>query len=269
MDPSGPLAAVARTGRALAALVVPLECPGCGRWDTHCCEACGAALAGPARRREEDAPRLDRLDGVAPLPVWAVSTYAGAVRGVVVAWKDRGRVDLDPLVRASMRRAGRLLAGPVAGEGPLAVVPAPSTRSAIRSRGRDVVRGLAEAVARGLGERGCPATTESVLELSRRGGQVGRGVRGRGARLDRVRVRRRVVPPGVDCLLVDDVLTTGATLAACEDALVAAGARVLGGVVLAATPPPGAGLGRSGPDTPAHEYRPVPRRVTLGSQHHG
>ncbi|WP_194216608.1 ComF family protein [Cellulosimicrobium cellulans] len=45
--------------------------------------------------------------------------------------------------------------------------------------------------------------------------------------------------PVVPCLLVDDVVTTGATLAACERALTSAGALVLGAVALAATPSPG------------------------------
>ena len=45
--------------------------------------------------------------------------------------------------------------------------------------------------------------------------------------------------PVVACLLVDDVVTTGATLAACERALTSAGALVLGAVALAATPSPG------------------------------
>jgi predicted amidophosphoribosyltransferase len=49
---------------------------------------------------------------------------------------------------------------------------------------------------------------------------------------------------GRTVLLLDDVLTTGATLAACEQALAQAGAVVIGAVTIAATPSPGGPAGR-------------------------
>ena len=83
----------------LGRLVVPVVCPGCGAPDVPWCSGCVAALApGPPRRVEADAPRLDRLDGVAPLPVWACASYVGPVRELLPAWKDQGRLDLTPLM---------------------------------------------------------------------------------------------------------------------------------------------------------------------------
>ena len=68
--------------------------------------------------------------------------------------------------------------------------------------------------------------------------QVGLASRARAAnKADALRVRRAVTAP---VLLVDDVVTTGATLASAQAALERAGALVLGGLVLAATPAPGA-----------------------------
>lgn len=56
--------------------------------------------------------------------------------------------------------------------------------------------------------------------------------RTRGART----VRPRLAMDGVSVVVVDDVLTTGSTLAACVDAVRSAGGSVLGAVVLSAAP---------------------------------
>ncbi|MBO1750907.1 ComF family protein [Actinotalea sp. BY-33] len=233
----------------MARLVLPVQCPGCGVWDQPLCPPCERLLRGclgdgPVRRCEQHVPRLDRMDGTTPLPVWVATDYAGPVRGVVVAWKDRGRTDLSrPLGRAATdlgRGVAADLATATAGE-PVRVVPVPSTARARRRRGEDLVGGLAAAVARGLTEQGVPA--HPVPRLSRRGGgrdQVGLGARARdvntaGAwRLRPGYAEDRRAPH----LLVDDVVTTGSTLAGCERALSGSGALVLGAVVLAATPPP-------------------------------
>ncbi len=243
--------------RELARLVVPVVCAGCGVPDELCCPRCAALLDGAPRRVETAAPRLDRLDGVPPLPVWALVDYTGAVRHLVVAWKDRGRLDLDRLLAGRLRRAAATVASSVgsvaASSGtvtgrvpgrppPVLVVPAPSTAAARRVRGREPVRVLAQAVARGLTDAGVPAVVAPVLRRRGRArDQVGLGSRARGRNLAAsVAVRSRALertPRGV-CLLVDDVLTTGATVAAAERALDAAGAEVVGALVVAATPPP-------------------------------
>lgn len=246
--------------RELSRLLLPVACP-CGVPDVPWCAACAAALAGPPVRVEDAAPRLDRLDGVPPLPVWAPAPYTGPVRDVVVHWKDRGRADLDGLLGPVIRRtaAGSAAALPA---GRLLVVPVPSGAAARRARGREPVRVLAREVAAGLRSAGADARLAALLHRPGRArDQVGLGTRARGRNLAAaVRVTRRgrdLLDPAsraarggvpgrrgasgapVQCLLVDDVLTTGATLAAAERALEQAGAAVLGAIVLAATPPPG------------------------------
>lgn len=249
--------AVVAWSRTLVRLLVPIECPGCGATDVSLCAACARTLTSAPTRREGDAPRLDRMDGSRPLPVWASAPYTGPLRGLVVAWKDKGRLDLSADLEEAAFRAGRDLApwvrGAVeqvrdvaGGRAQLLVVPAPSSGAARRARGREPVRGLAQALARGLVAGGVDAAPAPVLTQRGRD-QVGLGSRRRGARLGAVHLarpaRHRALRPGLPgpgalCLLVDDVLTTGATLAACERALEEAGARVLGAFVLAATPPP-------------------------------
>ena len=239
--------------RELARLLLPVACP-CGELDVPWCEGCAGLLTRPPVRAELGAPRLDRLDGVPPVPVWAVTAYTGPVRDVIVHWKDRGRADLDRLLAPALRAAAaclspelrrvldeQLLGAP--GRPPVAVVPVPSSRAARRARGREPVGVLAAAVARGLHDAGVPVRV--VPALARRGSgrdQVGLGARARGRNLTgAVRMTRRgsrELGQRSTCILVDDVLTTGATLAAVERALEAHGHDVLGATVLAATPPP-------------------------------
>lgn len=226
--------------RELARLVVPVACP-CGVPDVVWCAACARTLAGAPLRVEAGAPRLDRVDGAAPLPVWGLAPYAGPLRDVVVHWKDRGRADLDHLLAPAAGRLGSTVALALP-PGRVLVVPVPSSGAARRARGREPVRVLARAATAGLRSEGADARLAGVL---RRSGpardQVGLGSRARGRNLAAaVRVSRpgRARLAGAWCLLVDDVLTTGATLAASETALERAGGRVLGAIVLAATPPP-------------------------------
>lgn len=249
----------------LARVVVPVQCPGCGAFDVVLCASCRSAVCVPVERCEADAPRLDLLDGRPVLPVWARAAYEGPVREIILAWKDRGRTDLTAVLREDFGAAVGELApalgdaltcrdprgdgvasdddvprGVTSGASPLLVVGAPSSRGAVRRRGADLVAGLAGAAAAALSTRGVPAVAVAALE-QRRGvrDQVGLGARARGRNLsDRVRVRREVRVGGRTVVVVDDVLTTGATLVGAVRALERAGARVVAGFVLAATPGP-------------------------------
>lgn len=222
---------------ALARLVLPVACPGCGEHDVVLCDPCAASLEAPVRRCEAGAPRLDHLDGVATLPVWAATSYSGPVRGLVPAWKDGGRADLTPrlldaIARCAQAAAPALLA---AADGRVVqVVAVPSRPGVARRRGADLVGLLAQRCVVELRELGLEAQVSPSLARRRGRDQVGLGARDRSLNL-RHAVRARGRPRGFH-LLIDDVLTTGATLAACEDVIACSGGLVLGALVVAATP---------------------------------
>lgn len=197
-------------------LVLPRECGGCGAPATRWCPACAAALQVHPDQPHLFAPRTD--PGV---PVFALGRYAGPRRRAIVALKEHGRGDLvAPLARAVALGIHQLLGWGVL-ELPLTVVPAPTRWSAARRRGGDPVARIAVAataartdltVARALRMAGHVRDSVGLNSNARQHNIAGR-----------VRLARATT---AEVLLVDDVVTTGATVRESVRALAAGGARV-------------------------------------------
>ena len=223
----------------LLGLVWPVACAGCTLPGVALCPACtGAFDVRPVRVQLTGWP-------AAP-PAWACAAYRGQVSAAVVAWKDRGRHDVTAVLGGALARAVLAALHELA-TGPVLLVPVPSRRSARRRRGEDVGRSLAGCAAsrvRAVGPPGAgggPAV-RVVPALRLPAGvrdQSGLGAVERGRNLaGATRLRRGAVPlvAGQDCLVVDDVLTTGASARAAAAALESAGARVVGRAAACATP---------------------------------
>jgi predicted amidophosphoribosyltransferase len=215
-------------------LLLPERCAGCGGEPRLLCGGCRALLAGAARPAVPS-PRPAGL----PAP-WAVARYEGAVRAVIVAHKESGRTGLARPLGAALAR-GLLAAGAggaMLGGGPVLVVPVPSTRAAVRRRGHDPTLRITTAALGALRARGLAVRQVAALAHTRRvADQAGLPMAGRAANLaGALFVARPAAVAGRRVVLVDDIITTGSTLAEAARALRAAGADVPAAAVIAATP---------------------------------
>ncbi|MFI7668402.1 ComF family protein [Nocardia sp. NPDC049526] len=189
--------------RTLLDLILATTCAGCGVAGMGWCADCAATLAGPPMRVR---PRAD--PGV---PCWALASYTGPARRAVLAAKEHGRRDLaEPVGLALADGLARLRDD----QRPLVLVPAPSRRLSARRRGGDPVVRTTRAAARWLpdsrvipmlrvwwGVRDSVGLTVGERQHNLRGRIMARPGTGAGS----------ASAANAEVVLVDDVLTTGAT----------------------------------------------------------
>ncbi|WP_189786862.1 ComF family protein [Streptomyces capitiformicae] len=212
----------------LTDLVLPAECGGCGRPRAVLCPECRAELTGAPPGRVRPVPEPSGL----PV-VYAAAPYEDAVRATLLAHKERGALALaEPLgtalagaVRAGLeetRGEARWGMGRGGGGGgapdeeSVLLVPVPSARRAVRARGHDPARRIALAAAGVLRRSGVAARVVGVLR-QRRAVADQSGLDSR-QRVDNLAGALEVVAGGARLLgggrvvLVDDLMTTGASL---------------------------------------------------------
>ncbi len=199
-------------GAEALGLLFPVWCTGCDRPGRVLCATCIAEVADPARR------------SIGPgLAVWSAARFSGAGARAIRALKEEGRTGVA-------RPFGALIADLVDATGwtDATLVPVPTSSAALRRRGYAVPELLAARTgrprARLLRVRAGTVADQRGLDRHARERNVAGtfGVRAGAA--------------GRAVVLIDDVLTTGATLREAARALEAAGARVLGAVTAADTP---------------------------------
>lgn len=224
--------------REALATLFPVNCGGCGAADTRLCWACVESL------RDGVSPEVVELMGElaesscpatpssSALRVTTAMPYSPTLRAVLDAYKERGRVDLArelaALLGISLRTfGGEMLAqrGGATGMEPVRLVPVPSRRAARTRRGYDHVQLLLQ--------RAVPAA-RAVNALEHARAVDDQATLDQAARSENLRgaFRARDGIRGQRCVIVDDVVTTGSTLAEAARALRAAHAEVVGAVVI-------------------------------------
>ncbi|MEH0933810.1 ComF family protein [Micromonospora psammae] len=214
--------------------MLPARCAGCGGAPATrrgFCPACAGELAalrpGPVR----PTPAPPDLP-----PCHALGPYAGALRQALLAYKERGRHGLARPLGALL---AEVVAGAVGEARPVLLVPVPDTAAAARARYGDHLARLAGHAAARLRRAGWDVRTARPLRASPRADSVTLDRAGRAAAAASA-FRTRGGRPGRDAagrtvVVLDDIVTTGVTLAAVSRTLLAAGMTPKVTAVLAAT----------------------------------
>jgi predicted amidophosphoribosyltransferase len=229
------------TWTGLRDLVLPGTCAGCGTGGPGAlCIGCRRLLHGLRAHPVRPTPAPPGL----PRCV-ALGGYEGVLRELLLAYKERGRHTLARTLGDLLAcgvAAGVRAAGAVPGT-PLLLVPVPDTAAAARDRYGDHMLRLARRAAVRLNATGWPTGLATPLSARPRtdSAHLDSAARARAAvaafaprprELDRMAA---AAGQGALVVVLDDILTTGATLTAATSRLRAAGIAVPVAVVLAAT----------------------------------
>lgn len=207
----------------LADLVLGVHCAGCHAPAGLLCRTCGLSIR----------PRPRPVSG--PLPAMAAGDNSGVLQRVLIAWKEAGASELTAVLHHHLALA---VAAQVRSGQSVVLVPVPTSRAGQRRRGSDLVEDLARSAAVLLQSTGVDVEVATALRLTR----VTRDQAELSATARRTNLSGAFWASsnegleGREAIVVDDIMTTGATLAEAMRALSEAGHVAVGAAVVAATP---------------------------------
>lgn len=241
---------LASLGKAIRDVVLPRGCAGCDMPDEVLCPQCRRRLHGA----HEKPIGLGEGAGC-----YCCAWYEGCIRHAILAWKDHGDEECDGVFADALTALARdVLAGIRCGVcggsaasgqseicdardgGELLIVPAPSSTKSMRRRGRNHLLPVARRMASQLSHEGIIARASTDLNIR---GVTGKSVQTGGAADRSQRIEGHVLLTGrARCrgrrvLVIDDIVTTGATMRQCARVLHDGGAHVVACLALAGVRP--------------------------------
>jgi predicted amidophosphoribosyltransferase len=202
----------------VADLVLARTCVSCNEPGAPLCALCNDRARRSRIRRAR-----------AHLPIAAGTGYHGVGRTVVLAHKRHLTRGLAPALGAFVADAVECLQPTPL---PLTLVPIPSHRRATHARGQDTVRAITRAAVEVLQSRGWSARMQPILQRTDQRASLAGATKAERRTLVAGAFRARE-HSGLPVIVVDDVVTSGATMQSAMLALQAAGCTVLGGAAAA------------------------------------
>lgn len=214
-------------------LILGRACAGCDEPGTLLCSNCASALA-PRIRRRLDVDMGDVMDGLR-IPVVCALDYRGPVRQVLYRYKDHRIRQLShalgPPLAASIGHAAHVAGVPLPRT---LLTPMPTRSSSLRRRGFDATEQLVTQARKLCRAAGVQPLLKDVRSAgaNKRAGAWEREQR----TVDAFRVLREHALPIAPVIVIDDVVTTGATIKEAVTTLVLAGVQVVAVATVAGTP---------------------------------
>ncbi|MDO4908645.1 MAG: ComF family protein [Corynebacterium sp.] len=198
--------------KSVRELIIPARCGGCGKAGFELCPECMILLR---KAPHQLFPTVDTR-----CPLYALGPYSGPWRNLILDIKIRRRYDLFPYAGALLKAGVEYLTSGNFLEENWAVVSAPTSDRSRKKRGCDIVT-----------EIGKFAGLEPIMVVKHTGQVADSEGLGPAERRKNLRGGIQVISdPPKRVLLIDDVITTGATIAATADVLRAHGSHVIGAV---------------------------------------